>query len=85
MNGRYKVCVLHKVCNDSGLGWPFIRVNNKLLAEYMEWCTSTLGKPGKTRGKVWTYYGLNGVDKVVHEFKFKHAEDAIAFKLTHGI
>lgn len=62
-------------------GWSqqpvIIFLPDGVLEEYKEWCKERVGANG------WNYYGK--YRKIPCEFRFKHGEDLVAFKLTFGL
>jgi len=47
------------------------------IDKYKQWCKERVGANG------WNYYGMYHKNPCV--FKFKRAEDLVAFKLVHGL
>lgn len=83
MGMSFRVCVKDKVVTRTvstsyyGTGSYSYDVNNKLLNEYKQWCKEKVGANG------WNYFGQ--YRNIPYEFRFKKAEDLLAFKLTFGV
>jgi len=58
------------------LAWPVLTPSHKDIDRYMKWCKEVVGANN------WQYYGE--YKKTPFEFRFRHSEDLLAFRLTFG-
>jgi len=58
------------------IAWPVLSPTYVEVDRYKEWCKENVGANG------WQYYGE--YKKTPYEFRFRHSEDLLAFRLTFG-
>ena len=57
--------------------YPIVSPDQAKIKTCKQWCKDRVGTNG------WNYYGQ--YRKIPYEFRFKNAEDFLAFKLTFGL